>query len=163
MPEEQPVMSTTVRSMGMGTVRDPGNAGLWSLGMDITCYLRPALRGSPPLYYVCSTSKAGALLWGPWPALQVKAEKRAPGLDSPFFVSQREGEVLQTGRYELPCGHWSALGRSCPGKPLSQKASVPQGQFFLLKLAAESGKCFERAFLVQRSGAYMCAQLLGGV
>lgn len=36
----------------------------------------------------------------------------------------------------------SALGRSCPGKPLSQKASVPQGQFFLPKLAAESVEVF---------------------
>lgn len=41
MPEEQPVMSTTVRSIGMCAGRDPGNAGLWSPGMDITCFAPP--------------------------------------------------------------------------------------------------------------------------
>ena len=130
-------------------------SGLW--GWISPASLRPCPPGSPPLYYVCSTISRLSPPVGPWPALQVKAEKRAPGLDSPFFVSQREGEVLQTG------GMSSHVGTECPGQILSWQASVPEslcttGTIFLPKLAAEGVEVFWKGVLGSKVRCvYVCS------
>ena len=122
-------MSTTVRSMGMCARRDPGNAGFWSLRMDITCFAPPLPSEVPtPLLCLQHNLKAepscGSLACSPQPTLG-QGREEGPWLRKPLqVVSQREGEILQTG------GMSSHVGAECPGQILPWQASVPQGQFF---------------------------------
>lgn len=94
----------------------------------------PALQNSPPPLLCLQHNLKAEPSCRSWPALQVKAEGAGP--DSPFFVSQRRVKFCKQGMS-------SHVGTECPGQiilswqaSVSQKASVPQGQFFLPKVGS---------------------------